>query len=106
MPRYLPVDVYSNVDSRDSSNNGVTFVSSRCLVVPCEDGHITEEDVVEHGMVVLELKPSSVPGYPPKFVPRGEKRWTMFGGNFVYTSDSRFGKKYGHSPVKVHDRIE
>jgi hypothetical protein len=30
-------------------------------------------------------------------------KWTMFGGNFVYCSDSRFPSKY---PIPVHDRIE
>jgi hypothetical protein len=30
-------------------------------------------------------------------------KWTMFGGNFVYTSDSRFPS---NSPIAVHDRVE
>ena len=39
------------------------------------------------------------------------KIWSMFGGNFVYSSDSRFNeavvKLTGSSgPVAVHDRIE
>lgn len=28
--------------------------------------------------------------------------WTMFGGNFIYSSDSR---SFSH-PVKIHDRVE
>jgi hypothetical protein len=31
---------------------------------------------------------------------------TMFGGNFVYTTDSRFKELYGSNPIHVHDRIE
>jgi len=27
----------------------------------------------------------------------------MFGGNFIYTSDSRFPNKY---PIAIHDRYE
>ena len=31
----------------------------------------------------------------------------MFGGNFVYTSDSSFPKEYhSHRPIPVHDRYE
>ena len=30
-------------------------------------------------------------------------RHSMFGGNFIYTSDSRFPN---HAPLRVHDRIE
>lgn len=29
--------------------------------------------------------------------------WSMFGGNFVHTSDSRFP---GNGPISVHDRVE
>jgi hypothetical protein len=47
-------------------------------------------------------------------VPIGlENKWTMFGGAFVYTSDSRFNAAveklsgYNHSfPVALHDRVE
>lgn len=30
-------------------------------------------------------------------------KWVMFGGNFITTSDSRFG--FSH-PIPVHDRVE
>jgi hypothetical protein len=47
-------------------------------------------------------------------VPVGlEDKWTMFGGAYVYTSDSRFTgaverlSGYNHSfPVALHDRVE
>ena len=47
-------------------------------------------------------------------VPDGlEGKWTMFGGNFGYTSDSRFNEAvrelsgYAHGfPVAIHDRVE
>jgi hypothetical protein len=105
MKKFLPVFVFSN-DLGDSTNGGVTFTSRSKLVVPCERGHITEADVEERGYVVLELTPSTLFVAPPHFEPEGEARWCMFGGNFVYTSDSRFSEEYGYSPIKVHDRIE
>tara|TARA_R110000803_G_scaffold210835_1_gene284203 strand:+ start:66345 stop:66668 length:324 start_codon:yes stop_codon:yes gene_type:complete len=30
-------------------------------------------------------------------------KWTMFGGNFAHTSDSRFPS---NSPIAIHDRVE
>ena len=47
-------------------------------------------------------------------VPLGlEDKWTMFGGAYIYTSDSRFTKAveqlsdYDHAfPVALHDRVE
>jgi hypothetical protein len=36
-------------------------------------------------------------------VPEGETKWVMFGGTFIYTSDSRFPAEY---PIPLHDRIE
>lgn len=54
-----------------------------------------------------------------KLVPEGkEDKWTMFGGNYATTSDSRFGdycrklmgddcgNVYGLGPVAIHDRVE
>lgn len=39
-------------------------------------------------------------------VPFGEKRWTMMGGNFIWTSDSRFRQEVSEYPIPVHDRCE
>jgi len=39
--------------------------------------------------------------------PLTEKRWVMFGGNFAYSSDSRFSNFTGsHQPIQIHDRVE
>jgi hypothetical protein len=105
--KYLRVEVLSNSRFSDSTNNGISVTHQ--LVVPCEEGNITSDEVMEYGYKVLELVPSNLPqsaGYPPKFKELGEKRWTMFGGNYINSSDSRFGRTYGHSPVAIHDRIE
>lgn len=99
---YLPVNVYTT-GGYDCTAGGVTHRMPERLVVPCEDGHISEEEVAARGYIVLE---TGTAGGAMHFKPRGVKGWTMFGGNFVYTSDSRFSKKYGRHPVHVHDRIE
>ena len=99
---YLPVYVYTS-GGQDCSANGVTVTSQKKLVVPYKDGFITEDGVAKHGYVKLELGKimDSI-----HFKPAGVTKWTMFGGNFVYSSDSRFSEKYGRQPVHVHDRIE
>jgi hypothetical protein len=35
--------------------------------------------------------------------PAEDPRWWMFGGCFIYTSDSRFPS---HAPIALHDRTE
>ena len=104
--RYLPVNVYTNNSFGDCTNNGVTFTDPDKLVVPCEDGFLSDTDVDERGYIVL--LPDEKGGVR-NFVPETEQyhnKWTMMGGNFVYSSDSRFSRAYGHAPVAVHDRIE
>ena len=100
--QYLPVYAYVS-PLGDSTNGGVTAQKGVRLVVPCPTGHVSEEDVNTLGYTKLEVGKA---GGRMHFKPAGAKGWTMFGGNFVYTSDSRFGDTYGGHPIHVHDRIE
>ena len=103
--KFISVNVYRNSAFGDCSMNGVTATDDYNLVVPVANGYITEEDVEKNGYVVLEpMRPASAT-CPPRFKERGEKRMVMSGGNFVYSSDSRFRREYG-GPVSVHDRYE
>lgn len=106
MSYYLPVDVYVNQDGRECTNGGVSSDPNNQFVVPCERGHVSEETVEKYGYIVLEPMPAAFDGCPVRFKQRGEKRWAMAGGNFIYTSDSRFSETYGSNPKSVHDRIE
>ena len=99
---YLTVEVYKN-SFGDCTNNGVTSDASQTFVVPCEHGPISGNWAEEMEYVIL------VPGTAGNRMhmkPQGVSGHTMFGGNFVYTSDSRFGELYGSHPIHVHDRIE
>lgn len=103
---YLPVNVLRNTDMSDCSLNGVTATDHYYLVVPCEDGHVSESDIdnMERDVVVLEF--GEILG-SPHFKPQTNgQHHSMFGGNFVHTSDSRFSRKYGNQPIAVHDRFE
>ena len=99
---YLPVTVYRD-DSPDSTNGGITSEYGLKFVVPCPDGHISKDDIAKRNYLILEVGEK---GGELNFTPAGLAGWSMFGGNFVYTSDSRFSRLYGNSPVAVHDRQE
>jgi hypothetical protein len=59
------------------------------------------------GLALLVLIDEPVCGRPYlKVRPAGEKRWCMFGGNFLWSSDSRFRQEVSERPIPVHDRIE
>ena len=51
---YLPVSVYRDLEIGDCTNGGVTSNPDNYFVVPCEDGHVTEEIVEKRGYIVLE----------------------------------------------------
>jgi hypothetical protein len=101
--KYLPVSVYRCADGVDCTAGGVTSQVDRVLI-PCTEGFITEEEAAN--WVVLELRDRPFASAAPALKPRGEERWCMFGGNFVYSSDSRFSRMFQGQPVAVHDRIE
>ena len=90
----------------DTTNGGISSDRSLNLAVPCVDGNITEEDLNDGYYTLLEPEYAPIEGYPVRFKKAGDDRWLMFGGNFVYSSDSRFARAYGNSPLAVHDRFE
>ena len=100
--RFLSVNVLTS-SGMDCSADGVTLTHSDLLVVPHEDGHLTSDDVEKNGMVILQL---GTIGNSKHFKQAGRKGHSMFGGNFVWSGDSRFSEKYGRQPIHVHDRYE
>ena len=101
--KYLPINVYTSGNS-DCSNNGVSVTHIDNLVVACENGYVTDADVQERGLKVMQLITRQIGGREYKHLQEmGETRWVMFGGNYASTSDSRFPHNY---PLAIHDRIE
>ncbi|HRW21306.1 MAG TPA: hypothetical protein P5509_04980 [Bacteroidales bacterium] len=100
----LYVTVYKDADGSDCSANGITSCYSRLILVG---------EGVDGPFEVKKGEPYL------KFVKRNMGRGEylhaepvnfgsgeigpMFGGNFIYTSDSRFPSDY---PIPVHDRFE
>jgi hypothetical protein len=103
----LTVGVFREVDFPDCTANGITSKVSRILLV---DDSIEGPFKVGKDEVYLVLVRRNICGReyihaePRKesFEMRGD-RYGMFGGNFIYTSDSRFPNSY---PIPVHDRFE
>jgi len=104
----LIVDVL-RTDGLDCSANGPSKVFSRLLVTNVEgpfDGH----DMPRVKLVKGNL-PGTVKVVPETMLDAGN--WTMFGGNFAYTSDSRWSDAVEElcgsrqsGAVAIHDRVE
>jgi hypothetical protein len=91
----------------DTSAGGISSRFSQVCIVNLEGPHQATEDVPA---VVLESNGNNT----VVIVPLDAKdKWTMFGGAFVHTSDSRFsnavqeltGYRF-YGAVPLHDRVE
>lgn len=99
--RWLSVYVYRTPEFPDCSNKGISSVATK-LYVPCPHGPDSDPPPD------LRLIPRERGGLE-HFVPQAlsdSRRMTMFGGNFVWCTDSRFRQQYGDHPVAIHDRTE
>lgn len=99
----IPTYVYKN-SLGDCTNNGLTSKHDRLML--CY-GDLNQEEInelPEDSLILIERvlwgKPAPY-AVPVEIYKSG--RHSMAGGNFVYTSDSRFP---GSAPLSVHDRVE
>jgi len=85
----------------DCTSNGVTSGKSHILLL-CEDGPFK----IKEGDSYLTIVPGWA-GRKAMAIPviNGKPKAGMFGGHFIYSSDSRFGK-FSDQPIHVHDRFE
>ena len=103
----LLVFVYRN--GEDCTNGGITSKQDQIILVLPEGGPFKVRD----GEPYLVLNPReemsralghdctvAEPGFDHRMT---EEYWNMFGGNFIYSSDSRFPKNH---PIPVHDRFD
>jgi hypothetical protein len=110
------VSVYRDAESpMDCTNGGVSSIYNRLMV------YLPGEELPEHPMACPRtpvcVLTTSVPSHPvvrphPALLKNGDQTWTMFGGNFGSTSDSRFldavNKLVGFRAraISIHDRVE
>jgi len=108
---YIRVFVY-RPDFGDASNGGVTSNKDKMFFVKHPRGNFDEayiEQLQSHGKAaVLEFVEPTSPLREPYFVEENtdQNNLPMFGGNFVFSNDSRFSQHYATHPVAVFDRFE
>ena len=95
------VFIYKNGNT-DCTNKGIS--SDRDKIILVGEG-VEEIFEVGENEPCLELVKGVENGKCLHAKPMVEKRWTMFGGNFIYSSDSRFSKLNNGNPIKIFDRI-
>jgi hypothetical protein len=104
----LIVSVYRDAEGYDCTNGGISASHIRLCVVNVDGPFEPSDDCP-----AVILKPGNIPKALPKLVPEeDQEHWTMFGGNYAGTSDSRFsdavermcGIRAGIVPI--HDRVE
>lgn len=89
----------------DSTNNGVTARFNRFILVDSDVAGVFEPDKKTPALKLVRRTIYGKPylhAEPLDPVPAGHVGY-MFGGNFIYTSDSRFPNRY---PIPVHDRMD
>lgn len=85
----------------DTTNGGVTSKYHTFVLVGPGVPEVFEPN---EATPVLRLEKNGRFGH--RVVPENsDGKWTMFGGNFVWSSDSRF-RAISENPLPVHDRIE
>ena len=102
--RYIIASIVKVTNYPDCSNNGLSNNFNN-FYVPVEGGNYYHEEVIlDSNIPVLEVGKA---GDSIHLRPYNEDgKWFSFGGCFVYSSDSRFSKAFGRSPIHLHDRRE
>jgi hypothetical protein len=109
--RYLSFYILRS-DMGDATNKGVTSpdrAKGKGFLVPCESGNWNDEDIARNPerFVIFDVIQSEHSADYRYLRPRcAEERWTMMGGNFGYSCDSRFTSEVSRYPLPIHDRIE
>jgi hypothetical protein len=108
--RKLRVYIYRN-DLGDCTNGGVTSKQTSIWLCTNKEDALKLQEEINGPVLFLETAQSYGGGtykraYPASEQPKGHMSY-MAGGNFVYSSDSRFREYFDTSyPISVHDRSE
>ena len=103
----LYINVLRNNSWGDCSNNGISARYNRLLMITEDEmlnysgetkNVVVRIDRILFGKVMPVLVPLEIYSYY-----KTNKLPVMMGGNFGYTSDSRFNWDY---PLPIHDRVE
>lgn len=106
MASYLSVEIYRS--GSDCTNNGVSSpanAAGKIFLVECPNGNWNDDDIANNPSRFVVLKIASAGNENHLRPVSAGSRWTMFGGNFAWSSDSRW-RKIAPAPLRIHDRIE
>lgn len=100
----LTAEVYRN-ELGDCTNGGISSYQRKLYILAAQKGPFEPEDIRQ--CVYIESREIMGKEYINCKPAYCRKRWYMMGGNFLYTSDSRFVEITGIScPIAIHDRYE
>lgn len=89
----------------DCTNGGISSSKDSLCIISAKRGPFEPEDIRE--CVYLEKRTILQDEYMTVKPLYCQNRWYMSGGNFLYSSDSRYREYTGlHYPVPIHDRYE
>ena len=102
----LMVNIFKNSDnySVDCTNNGISSNHTKSIIYgkKVQNGNIDYDDPKVAKLYIHSRIINGVEHLRATPNPDPDQHY-MFGGNFIYTSDSRFPSD---QPIKIHDRIE
>ena len=100
MGKYLTAAIFRG-DTCNCSNNGISSKHNEVTLIDVPGPF----PVVDSAPAVRIVKRflSGRDYFHAEPVTDNKKQWFMFGGTFIYTSDSRFPYDY---PIPLHDRVE
>jgi hypothetical protein len=106
--KFISVEVYK-FPLGECTNDGVSSKSRLRLLVEVPDGYILESELGDNDVILVKDSIRTGSDEYVRLTPEdlyNSSKWTMAGGNFAYTSDSRFRRSYGQYPLSIHDRVE
>jgi hypothetical protein len=95
----MTCEVYASKSIGDCTNGGISSKYNTLTLVGDGVPEIFEETEDRPAIFLRQHMGDYIA------VPKTEK-WTMMGGNFLYSCDSRFRQLVSGSPIRIHDRIE
>ena len=101
----MSVDVFRS-HLGDSTNKGLSS-KKNTLILVSGDFKVEGPFEVKSGedyLVLVKGPLNTIRAVPKSLLDNNS--WVMFGGNFCFTSDSRFSKLNDGNPIKIFDRVE
>ena len=105
-PKGIIISVYRDARGGDCTNGGQSSQVKQFTLIGNGIAEIFEAN--ETAPAIRIVNHPTVKGYqflvPQTLIDSG--KWTMMGGNFGWSSDSRIGRVFGGRPMPIHDRVE